>query len=209
MRRPPDLELLPNPVEYRERMRAPSMSPVQEALHEDSPSVSTPVDARRTFGESTATTEIIAQVADKLLAETVDPENAMSVRKISDASNRSIEAESAGIVSDASKEDGADSDQNLRKISATSIDSQGSSVDGELVDLCRRGSVSIRVEYYDSLSRKGRRSGLSTVDGGAFILDTDSDRVAKTSTDLSPADINCVRVKKTSLDSQGSSVSTE
>lgn len=148
-------------------------------------------------------------MANKLVAETVDPENALSARKISDASNRSIEAESVGIVSDASKEDGADSDQNQRKISATSLDSQGSISEGEMVDLCRRGSVSKRVEYFDSLSRKGRRSGLSTVDGGAFILDTGLDRSAKTSTDLSMVDINCVRVKKSSLDSQGSSGSAE
>ena len=191
-------------------MRPSNMSPVQEVLHEDSPSVNTPVDRfdHRTIIESTNGADIIAQVADKLAAETIDPENAMIVRKISDASNRSIEAESAGIVSDASKEDGADSDQILRKISTASIDSQGSNAEEDLKHLRHRGSVSKRVEYYDSLSRKGRRSGLSTVERGAFILDTETDRVSKTSTDESPAD-NCVRVKKISLDSQGSSGSTD
>ena len=127
-------------------------------------------------------------------------------RKISDISDQSVEC--SGKVSDASNDATETGSGDLRKLSTASnpdnkmSDSSSMEEDLDYIQKNRRGSVTKRVEFFDSLSRQ-RRTGLSTT---AYTINL-GPNIEKH--DSLPTVIVNGRPNRKSLDSLGSSGSNE
>ena len=190
-KRPPDLDLLKHePSEFMETMRRTSLSPLIE-IETTENGVETPVSNKPS--EDTPTVE--------------------KARKISEASS------AAESVSNLARE----SVDETRKVSVASNQSEGSqvSVEEDLIFLHRHrsGSVSKKVEYFDSLGRQ-RRSGLSTTayakkplqinPSDADILQDNPLKIQPPFSQTNPATVTLNgRPNRKSLDSQGSSGSND
>ncbi len=226
-RRPPNLDFA-NREMLDFSMRASVMSPLKEVLCEDSPE--TPPVTRQSPSHPLQESKLVQSVTttgnhsahQKQDERAIAPTDTLPVRKTSDASNHSNE--SARAVSDTNSSGSGD----VRKLSTTSNPegeerktSSEVKEDLETLQRTRAGSVTKRVEYYDSLSRR-RRSGLATTPYAKknLVLNSEEGETGESCTSpamdtgvqskLSPNTISTVgRPERKSLDSVGSSSSTD